>query len=432
MKPIFTTIILLLMAWLSGSHWAAAQTTNPCDSAGYVLSLAINNVSCPGAATGVASIASTGCVCMFSGCIFTWSNGQIGHTASGLQAGEYSVTVAHPNGCIMDTSVTITEPAYFVQGITKQDPSCSDSNDGVVAVMPAPDSGPLTYHWSTGDTLSSRIGGLSAGKYYVTTTNFINCSLVDSVELTAPTAVSVAATTNPSCSNNASGDINMSVEGGTPPYSCAWSNGETTESLHDIAAGQYQALVTDANGCIANINATVAALPAPQPSITAFTTTICEGSSTQLIATVAGGGTFAWSPSTGLSNPNANAPIAAPTQTTTYTVTTTAANGCIGTAQVTITVEVCIDVESVEAGGRWQIFPNPATDQLWLSGQLPHSDDLQISLYNAVGQIVYRQTYLQQNGDLSLSVPLANLPEGAYIIAAQTSSMLIHRKIVKQ
>ncbi|MBK8473648.1 MAG: SprB repeat-containing protein, partial [Sphingobacteriales bacterium] len=80
----------------------------------------------------------------------------------------------------------------------KQDPSCSDSNDGVVAVMPAPDSGPLTYHWSTGDTLSSSIGGLSAGKYYVTTTNFINCSLVDSVELTTPTAVSVAATTNPS------------------------------------------------------------------------------------------------------------------------------------------------------------------------------------------------------------------------------------------
>jgi|GEM_PF-5570029 len=47
---------------------------------------------------------------------------------------------------------------------------------------------------------------------------------------------------------------------------------------------------------------------------------------------------YSWSPATGLSNPYVSNPMANPMETTTYTVTGTNANGCTGTANVTVTV----------------------------------------------------------------------------------------------
>ncbi|MDX9892147.1 MAG: YCF48-related protein [Bacteroidales bacterium] len=58
--------------------------------------------------------------------------------------------------------------------------------------------------------------------------------------------------------------------------------------------------------------------------------------------------TFLWDPATGLDDPNTINPIATPNQTTTYTVTATAINGCVTTSNVTVSVlpmqapEICI------------------------------------------------------------------------------------------
>jgi hypothetical protein len=52
-------------------------------------------------------------------------------------------------------------------------------------------------------------------------------------------------------------------------------------------------------------------------------TEICQGGSSQMVATPTGGSgvyTFSWTPTTGLSNPNIYNPIASPNLTTTYTV----------------------------------------------------------------------------------------------------------------
>jgi gliding motility-associated-like protein len=73
---------------------------------------------------------------------------------------------------------------------------------------------------------------------------------------------------------------------------------------------------------------------------------ICNGASTQLNAT--GGTTFAWSPTTGLSNPNIANPIASPSTTTTYTVTISGTNiFCpAATDQVTVTVTTPVPTAS--------------------------------------------------------------------------------------
>jgi hypothetical protein len=430
MKILHTLFLLLSIV--------AFQTTQAqmsvCDSSGYSLSLAIVNVSCPKGATGVATVASTGCTCMFSGCIFTWSNGQIGHTISGLTAGTYSVTVSHPNGCVLDTSLTITEPASFVDHITKEDPSCYQLNDGLASVVSAPESGILRYAWSNGDTLAT-MSNQAAGKYYVTTTNIINCSLVDSIELVEPTAVAATLSTSPSCSSGTTGAVNMNISGGTPPYTCLWSNGLTTQNINNIAAGTYTAETSDANGCNKQYTATVSSIPSPTPTIASSPNpTICVGASTQIIAVSSGGGaSYSWSPTTGLNAPNSNAPIASPAQTTTYTVSATASNGCVGTAQVTVTVNVCSDVEYINAADL-QISPNPFSDYLTIDiANLAANEKATIRLYNTLGQAIHVQSCTQGYGtsNSNTQIDLSSLSQGVYILEAQAGNRVYRRQIVK-
>jgi photosystem II stability/assembly factor-like uncharacterized protein len=63
---------------------------------------------------------------------------------------------------------------------------------------------------------------------------------------------------------------------------------------------------------------------------------LCAGEQAQFDA--AGGDTYHWEPSTGLSDPDVANPIVTATTTTTYTVTVTSARGCTGSATVTVVV----------------------------------------------------------------------------------------------
>src|SRR5690606_39382556 len=53
------------------------------------------------------------------------------------------------------------------------------------------------------------------------------------------------------------GSISVTASGGTEPYTYLWSNGATTQSITELAAGSYTVTVTDANGCTAEGTYTV-------------------------------------------------------------------------------------------------------------------------------------------------------------------------------
>ncbi len=80
---------------------------------------------------------------------------------------------------------------------------------------------------------------------------------------------------------------------------------------------------------------TVKVLPPPTANA-GSNVTVCSGGSTTLTAT--GGGTYSWSPSTGLSSTTTASTVASPASTTTYTVTVSFGAGCSNSATVTVTV----------------------------------------------------------------------------------------------
>ncbi|MBK9490637.1 MAG: SprB repeat-containing protein [Haliscomenobacter sp.] len=102
---------------------------------------------------------------------------------------------------------------------------------------------------------------------------------------------------DPKCNADTSGEISIRITGGTAPYRYAWENGATTANRKNLKAGNYNVVVTDANGCTATWSF-VLNDPAPINARVITTDPLCFGLNTGT-ATVdvfsTGPHTFLWS-----------------------------------------------------------------------------------------------------------------------------------------
>ena len=69
--------------------------------------------------------------------------------------------------------------------------------------------------------------------------------------------LNIVVDSEPQVNANGVGSINLTIEGGTPPYSISWSTGATTEDLENLQSGTYTATISDAAGCLSEITAMV-------------------------------------------------------------------------------------------------------------------------------------------------------------------------------
>ncbi len=153
------------------------------------------------------------------------------------------------------------------------------------------------------------------------------------------------------------------------------------------AAGVYTDSLTAFTGCDSVIITTVSiSIPGADAG---QDTSIIRGNTTQLNAS--GGGTYSWTPSTGLSCNNCSNPVASPTVTTTYVLTITNTDGCSATDTIIITVkEPCNDKVDINT-----LIPNAFSpnndgwnDLLCIPANLCISK-LSLKIYDRWGEEVY-------------------------------------------
>jgi len=134
---------------------------------------------------------------------------------------------------------------------TQQNNECSNSCAGNINIVGIEDyNGALDYLWSTGDT-NSVINGLCNGYYYVSITDTLNCTIVDTFYIVSNSELIVDTYSTNETSNGASdGTAIANPSGGIESYTYLWSNGGTTKFISGLAPGQYIVTVTDSVGCI--------------------------------------------------------------------------------------------------------------------------------------------------------------------------------------
>lgn len=231
---------------LNGCQAVASATIS--QSGNLVVSLASSNAAC-GATNGAVTANVSGGVPPYS---YFWSNGDTTASITGLSGGVYSVTVSDQGGCESVQSATVSQSTGYVVNAATQNVNCFGNASGSIALSITGGTAPFLYQWNTGAQTAS-INNLFAGNYQVTITDASGCVVIQSNTITEPASAIFAASivvSNVSCGGVADGQIAIGgVDGGTPPYTYLWSNGQTTATATGLAAGSYSLIITDALAC---------------------------------------------------------------------------------------------------------------------------------------------------------------------------------------
>ncbi len=184
------------------------------------------------------------------GYYFLWENGATTPDLFSIGNGTYAVTVTDDNGCT-DAAVfgPIASPELLNIGINKTDPPCNGRDEGSVqAFVIGGGLPPYTYNWSTDDS-GPELFNLPYGPYTVTVSDANGCESVLSTVLDSIQVLALGYEMFPPLCNGQTGQLALTVAGGTEPYQVVWSDGQTGLVASNLLAQNHAATVTDATGC---------------------------------------------------------------------------------------------------------------------------------------------------------------------------------------
>ena len=321
----------------------ATQTFTINEPTALTAGISATNESSIGAMDGTASTNPMGGTPPYT---YLWMNGATTQNLTGLASGNYSVVITDANDCEVTAEAMVGTPIEIGPAAGPNGPpgstritnvACFGESTGMIDLVFSGGMPAFSFNWDNGATTED-LSGLAAGTYCVTITDFNNDTGMACFTIAAPTAaLSVTnMTTNESVVGSNNGAIDITVAGGTSPYTYAWSgNGinSSTEDLNGLSAGFYNVVITDANNCtLAMTYEVIAEGTALMINVNASPTTAVScfgGADGSIDLNVTGGQTpytFAWSGPAGFS---ANTQIITGLQSGSYTATVTDANGTV-------------------------------------------------------------------------------------------------------
>jgi gliding motility-associated-like protein len=340
--------------WLSGQNTAAISNLNAgnysvtmTDALGCVLTNNVNvtqpnaalnitnsitDVTCFGFTNGAINTAVTGGTLPYT---FNWSNSTYilaynTEDLTNIPAETYVMVVLDQHGCTISDTFVVSQPTILTNTLIGLNILCHGDSTGSINLNASGATAPYSYAWNNGITSEDQ-AAIPAGFYSVLITDANGCSKTDSIVLTEPQfPITYSFTTSDvTCRDGSNGIVNLTVTGGTPLYSYAWTNASTNALNDSLTAGIYGFLVTDANGCTVTDSMTIF-----QPDALSINEVItpvtCYGLSDGTIDLTTLGGTapyqFTWFNSTFALSAQTEDLIDFPTDT--YQVEIIDSNGC--------------------------------------------------------------------------------------------------------
>ncbi|MBL7813663.1 MAG: T9SS type B sorting domain-containing protein [Saprospiraceae bacterium] len=346
-----------------------------------------DSVKCFGDATGRARARVTGGLTPYS---YNWNNTQFDSIASGLKAGLQRVTVTDGIGCSDTASITVLQPAQIrFDSLVSMPATCSNLATGSARVVVSGGVQPYRYTWLPNGATTPSISNLPAARYGITVRDNNNCFKTDSVTVSSNPALVIQGMdfSQLKCNGDATGSIVVKATGGTGVYTYRWSTSpmQTADTAKNLTAGRYSVTVTDQNNCTVTKDTTLSEPPRLNATITQFKNVKCKGDANGTATPSVTGGTpfqsnfryiYKWSDPRGQ-----DAVTAVNLGVGTYTVSVTDANGCVDTANITIT----------EPATAVQAFPV----QTKLSCYNGSTGEAQVSATGGSGNYSYRWSNLQ-------------------------------------
>jgi hypothetical protein len=273
----------------------------------------------------------------------------------------------------------------------------------------------------------TQLTGLNAGTYTVEITDSVGCVLQDTFivnNITGGFEIDTAIVSHETC-QTVNGSIDITVIGGSAPYTYSWSNGETTEDITGLAAGTYTVTVTDNVGCEVSatytVNNTGASVDVTSTTVTdASCATCADGAIDIVMGGATGPYTFSW-------NTGANTEDISGLNPGIYDVTITNADGC----DTTITFFV-LDAASIEdLGGIYlSIHPNPSDGLIGITYSNLTGSEIKIDILDAAGRLIQSETKDLEGASGEIELDLSDLPPASYILRMDHEEDQFIRRVI--
>ena len=184
---------------------------------------------------------------------YLWENGDSSRALNNIGVGNYGVTVVDALGCEVDTSISLGAPQVFEIEFGVFQPNCAVNDDGVINVnLIQAGQAPLDFKWNNGRDNQSLVG-IGTGEYVLTVTDGVGCNFIsDTIIMESPSKfeLKVDGVGEINCYGESTGFIELTIEGGVPPYTTLWPDfGLRSEDIFNLPAGDYRVVIRDANDC---------------------------------------------------------------------------------------------------------------------------------------------------------------------------------------
>ncbi len=349
------------------------------------------------------------------GSSYSWNNNVQNNTPFNLQnTTSFTVTGSDINGCVNSDIVTVTVNVAALISAGNDTIICE--NNLPLLLNATSNQNNVTYSWNTGENTSS-IFVDSTLTAVLTATNTFNCQSVDTVQITVLSSPIVELGSNDSICSNLF-PIILSATSASVGLLYEWSNNQNSEEIALNSGGSYSVEVTDANGCKGTDEISILALNSP--SVNAGTDKIvCEYNFPVTLLATGNGVSVEWS--TGDASPftSVNSPG-------TYTVTTTAQNGCQTSDDVIVTSDACLEINEINQS--FKIFPNPTKSSISIiaSFSLPTT----YLLLTIDGKILKEGDVLSNSNETKIN--MSDLANGAYILQLVNQNLNQFNRIIKE